>query len=366
MTRTFTASRRQLTALRLSAQGIVPSAAGPDDPAATVRRMLCMQAQDFAGAKWSVGVRTPGTTDASIEASLAAGEIVRSWPMRGTLHFVPPEDLGWILSLTADRIIRSTAGRERELELTADEFARAGDVARERLSGGRELTRDGLLGEFVAAGIPTTGQRGMHLLQRLCLDRLTVFGPVRGKQHTFVLLDEWVRSPRALERDEALGEFALRYFSAHGPATVRDFAWWSSLTLTDAREGVAVTRDLLDELDVDGAAYFLRRDTPAAPSATVALPGFDEYLLGYQDRSAALETQHAKLVVPGGNGLFLSTIVVDGEVVGTWRRTIARGSVTVDARPFVGLSARARSRLAVAVADYTRFIGLPLRSLRYE
>ena len=360
MTRTFTASRRQLTALRLSAQGIVTSPDRPDDPAATVRRMLCMQAQDFAGAKWSVGLRTAGTTDASIEASLAAGDIVRSWPMRGTLHFVPPEDLGWILSLTADRIIRSTAGRERELELTADEFVRAGDVAREQLSGGRELTRDGLLGAFTAAGIPTIGQRGIHLLQRLCLDRLTVFGPVRGKQHTFVLLDEWVRSPRVLEREEALGEFALRYFSAHGPATVRDFAWWSSLTLTDARAGLAVVRELLDELDVDGTAYFLQRDTTAAASATLALPGFDEYLLGYQDRSAALATQHAKVVVPGGNGLFLSTIVVDGEVVGTWRRTIARGGITVEARPFGVLSARARSRFDAAVADYSRFLGLPL------
>jgi len=365
MTRTFTSSRRQLTALRLSSQGIVSPAASPSDPAATVRRMLCIQAQDFAGAKWSVGLRSPGTTDASIEAGLAAGEIVRSWPMRGTLHFVAPEDLGWILSLTAERIIRSLAGRERELGLTDDEFARAGDVAREQLSGGRELTRDGLLGSFIAAGIPTTGQRGMHLLQRLCLDRLTVFGPVRGKQHTFVLLEEWVRAPRTLERDEALGEFALRYFSGHGPATVRDFAWWSSLTLTDARAGVAVARGLLDELDVDGTAYYLRRDTPAAPSAALALAGFDEYLLGYQDRSAALATQHAALVVPGANGLFLSTIVVDGEVVGTWRRTIARGGVTVEARPFVALSARARSRFAAAVDDYTRFVGMPLQSLRY-
>lgn len=360
MTRTFTAHRRQLTALRLSAQGIAAGDVRPGDPATTVRRLLCVQAQDFSGAKWSVGLRTPGSTDASIEASLAAGDIVRSWPMRGTLHFVPPEDLGWILSLTADRIIKSTAGRERELELTEAEFATARDVALERLSGGRALTRDELLAGFVAAGVPTTGQRGVHILQRLCLDRVTVFGPLQGKKHTFVLFDDWVRSPRVLEREEALGEFARRYFAGHGPATVRDFAWWSSLTLTDARIGLAVARDRLDELEVDGTAYFLERDTPAAASATVALPGFDEYLLGYQDRSAALTAEHAKLVVPGGNGLFLPTIVVDGEVVGLWRRTITRSGVAVEPRPFAALSARARSRFDAAVGRYARFLGLEL------
>ena len=359
MTRAFTASRRQLAGLRLSAQGIVAHDK-PDDPATTVRRLLCVQAQDFAGAKWAVGLRTAGSTDASIEASLAAGEIVRSWPMRGTLHFVPPEDLGWILSLTAERIVRSTAGRQRELELTEGEFARAREVALEHLSGHRELTRDELLERFVAAGIPTTGQRGVHILQRLCLDRVTVFGPPRPRKQTFVLLDEWVRSPRVLDREEALGEFALRYFSSHGPATVRDFAWWSSLTLTDARVGLAVARDLLDELQVDDTSYFLPRDTVAAPSAVLALPGFDEYLLGYQDRSAPLTADHAKLVVPGGNGLFLPTIVVDGEVVGTWRRTITRGGVAVEPRPFESLSVRARARFDASAARYARFSGLPL------
>ena len=360
MTRTFTAHRRQLTALRLSAQAIVAGDDRPGDPAATVRRLLCMQAQDFAGAKWSVGLRTPGSTDASIEASLAAGDIVRSWPMRGTLHFVPPQDLGWILSLTADRIISSTAGRERELQLTAADFATARDVAEENLSGGRVLTRDELLAGFVAAGVATTGQRGVHLLQRLCLERVAVFGPLQGKKHTFALFDDWVRSPRVLEREEGLGEFAARYFAAHGPATVRDFAWWSSLTLTDARVGVAVVRDRLDELDIEGAAYYLDRDTAAAASATVALPGFDEYLLGYQDRSPALAAEHAKLVVPGGNGLFLPTIVVDGEVVGLWRRTITRAGVAVEARPFGELSMRARSRFDAATGRYARFLGLPL------
>jgi hypothetical protein len=365
MTRTYTATRRELATLRLASQRLAEPAEGTT-PAATVRHLLAMQAQDFAGAKWSVGVRSPGSTDAAIDAALAAGEIVRSWPMRGTLHFVAPDDLGWMLRLTSARTIQSAAGRHRQLELTEPEFERARDVAVAELSGGRALSRDALLASFVAAGIPVTGQRGIHIVQRLSLWGVLVFGPLqpgaagKANQQTFVLLDEWVRAPRSLERDEALGEFALRYFTGHGPATVRDFAWWSSLTLADARTGLAIARDRLDELDHDGTGYFLPRDARAAASATLALPGFDEFLLGYQDRGAALAPEHAEVIVPGKNGLFLPTIVVDGEVVGTWRRTLSAKGVTVDAQPFAALSAAQRRGFDVAIARYAAFVARPL------
>ena len=365
MTRSYTAARRELATLRLAGQRLVAPPEGAT-PADTVRHLLGMQAQDFAGAKWSVGVRSPGSTDAAIDAALAAGEIVRSWPMRGTLHFVAPEDLGWMLRLTSARTIQSAAGRHRDLGLTEPQLELAREVATAALSGGRALTRDALLGAFVAAGIPVTGQRGIHIVQRLALWGVLVFGPLQagapGKadQQTFVLLDEWVRSPRVLDRDEALGEFALRYFTGHGPATVRDFAWWSSLTLTDARVGLAVARDLLDQLDRDGTAYFLPRDAAAAASATLALPGFDEHLLGYQDRGAALAPEHAETIVPGKNGLFLPTIVVDGEVVGTWRRTLSAKGVSVEARPFAPLSATRARAFDAAVAHYAAFLARPL------
>ena len=360
MTRTYTAKRRELATLRLSAQWITgaPATATPAD---AVRNLLAVQAQDFAGAKWSVGLRSPGATDVSVEASLAAGDVVRSWPMRGTLHFVPPDDLGWMLSLTAARTIRSAAGRHRDLGLDEPEFERAREVAFGELSGGRALARDELLARFVDAGISTDGQRGVHILQRLCLWRVIVFGPVRGKQQTFVLLDEWVLRPRTLEHDEALGEFAARYFAGHGPATVRDFAWWSSLTLADARRGLEMARPGLDELVVDETPYFLPRDTTAAAGRAVhALPGFDEYLLGYQDRSAPLATEHSELVVPGKNGLFLPTIVVNGEIVGTWRRTTTTTGVTVEAQPFAPLSTRDSAAFDAAASRYARFVGRPI------
>jgi hypothetical protein len=370
MTRSYSASRRDTANLRLRVQGIAsPSGASPDD---TVRRMLAMQAQDYTGALWAVGLRTPGSTEASIESALADGRVVRSWPMRGTLHLVPPEDLGWMLSVTAPRTLRSTDSRRVQLGLTHADLAVARDTAVDRLSGGRVLARDELLGAFDAAGASTASQRGYHLLLHLGITRVIVFGPVRvtpggGRQHTFALLDEWVTAPRRLEPDEALGQLAARYFAGHGPATVRDLAWWASLTLTQARRGTELAREGLDALDVDGTEYLLPRDlpagdgasgpAPAAASGVHALPGFDEYLLGYRDRGAALAPEHASLVVPGKNGLFLPTIVVDGEVVGTWRRTLSPKGVIVEASPFGSMSARTARALESTLDRYARFVG---------
>ncbi|GAB3606142.1 winged helix DNA-binding domain-containing protein [Conyzicola nivalis] len=368
MTRSYPAHRRDIARLRLATQRISPAVGASTGTAtatvaSTVRHLLAMQAQDFAGAKWSVGLRTPGSTDATVEAALAAGEIVRSWPMRGTLHFVAPEDLGWMLSLTSERIIRSAAGRHRQLELVEADFELARDIAVAELGGGRALSRADLLERFETGGIPVAGQRGAHLLGRLALWGVLVFGPLQageaGKadQQTFVLLDEWVAAPRVLERDEALGEFALRYFTGHGPATVRDFAWWSSLTLGDARAGLAIARDRLDEIDLGGTRYFVPRDAVAAASGVLVLPGFDEYLLGYQDRGAALAPEHFELIVPGKNGMFMPTIVVGGEVVGTWRRTTTAKGVSVEPRPFEPLSAASLRRFDAAAGRYAAFLG---------
>jgi hypothetical protein len=362
MTRSYTADRRRIAALRLTAQGISPSGDHPTI-AGTVRRLLGTQAQDFAGAKWSVGLRTPGSTDDAVEAALGSGDIVRSWPMRGTLHLVPPEDLGWMLRLTADRTIKSMATRRTTLGLTDADIARVHELAFEHLSGGRSLSRDALLAVFDAGGVATASQRGYHLLVHLALTRTIVFGPVTRTaagtaQQSFVLLDEWVPDPRRLEREEALGEFAVRYFTGHGPATVRDFAWWSSMTLKDARAGLAIARDRLEELELDGEALYLAAGTEPAPRAVFALPGFDEYLLGYQSRDAALAPEHFERIVPGKNGLLLPTIVDDGEVVGTWRRTVKPKAVVVDAERFDG-SPPPRG-FAAASRGYAEFIGRPL------
>jgi hypothetical protein len=347
----FTSSRRRLTALRLSALGVADPST--PDPEAVVRNAVATQAQDYLGTLWAVALRTPGATAAEVEAAHEAGRFVRSWPMRGTLHFVAGEDLGWMLGLTAARMMQSAAGRHRQLELTDDVFQRAEEVVRERLAGGRHEDRAALLAAFRDAGIETDGQRGVHILGRLAQLGTVVL----AARDSWALLDEWVPQPRRLERAEALEEFAFRYFSSHGPATVKDFSWWSSLTLTDARAGLAAARDRLDELEVDGVTYYLRPGLEPAARAVHLLPGFDEYLLGYADRGAPLAREHADSVVPGGNGMFMPTIVVDGEVVGIWKRERTAKRTVVTLSPYRPLTPATLRAIRTRLDRYAEFLG---------
>lgn len=349
---TVTMIRRQ----RLAAQCIQGSPL--TDPADVVRWMLAMQGQDLAGAKWSVGLRAPGSTLADVDASLADGTVIRSWPMRGTLHLVAAADIGWMLELTAGRTLQSMARRYRELDLDDETFEQAREVAIGALQGGRALPRAELFAHFEKAGIATTGQRAPHLLGRLHLTRTLCLGPMHGVHQAVVLMDEWVPNPRRMERDEALGEFVRRYFSSHGPATIRDFIWWTKLLVRDANVGLEMARDQLEELVIDGTSYWMAPGLPdRASSAVHLLPGFDEYLLGYQDRSAVLAAQYAQAIVPGNNGMFQPTIVSAGRVVGTWRRKSAPGHVTVTPIPFEPLTEAHMTRLMSAAAGYGRFLG---------
>ncbi len=353
MTRQNPDGHATLTSLRLEAHGIAHPL---DDAAAAVDRLLAVQAQDYAGALWSIGLRAAGSTAAGIEAAHETGEFVRSWPMRGTLHFVRPAELGWMLQLTTPRMVRSAAGLHRDLGLDDAAFARAAAVARDRLSG-TSLDRADLLSAFDGAGIATAGQRGTHLLIWLAQHGVTV---LRGRTE-YALLDEWVPDPRRLDPEDALAELAFRYLDGHGPATVHDLAWWSSLPVSDARQGLAAVRDRLEEITVDGVTYHHRMGLEPAAPAVHLLPGFDEYLLGYRDRSAPLGGEPLERVVPGSNGLFLPTMVVDGHVVGTWRRTVRRGTVEIEEKPFHRIPAGRRRATAAAWARYEEFLDAPLR-----
>lgn len=354
---TFPPERRRLTALRLTALGVAaPSAASPAD---AVRHLLALQGQDYAGALWSIGLRTPGATAGSVQAAFDSGEIVRSWPFRSTLHVVAAEDVGWMVGLTGDREHAKAAGRHRQLELEPADFDRAAGIARERLHGGRRLERKELLAAFVEEGMDIAGQRGAHLLGRLAQSGLAVLA---GKD-TWTLLADHVAAPRELDRAAALAEVARRFLTARGPATDRDLAWWTGLTLTDARAAIAAVDDEFDRIDVAGVEYRLRPGLEEAAAAVHLLPGFDEYLLGYTDRSAPLAGRPLSDVVPGSNGMFLATIVVDGRVVGVWRRTVARAGATIELLPFDGLTARARSGATAAARRYADYLGVPLAAV---
>ncbi|HEV8402514.1 MAG TPA: winged helix DNA-binding domain-containing protein [Candidatus Limnocylindrales bacterium] len=361
-------TRRRLAAMRLTAQRIGGRATST--PLDTVRWMLALQGQDLAGAKWSIGLRGAGGTERDVDAAFAAGEIVRSWPMRGTLHVVAAEDIGWMLDLTTPAAIASSAQRRAALGLELADAERARETVQRVLVDGRVLTRDATLEAIDAAGVSTAGQRGYHLLWYLAQTGTLVLGPTEGRQQTYALLDDWVPDRRRLDRDQALGELALRFFRSHGPASAADLARWAGLPMRDVRAGIATCGGRLVTLELDGATYHLGAETEADPATADAatadgprvhlLPGFDEYVLGYKDRSAVLAPEHSAAIVPGGNGVFRPTIVADGEVVGTWRRVTRRGRDVVEPALF-GPPPRWFGRaLAAAVEAYASYLGSPV------
>jgi hypothetical protein len=237
------------------------------------------------------------------------------------------------------------------------------------LAGGRRLTRAQCLQALHDGGVEVSGQQGYHMLWYASQKGVTAIAPHIGKHQSFVLLDEWAPAPRQPSRDEALGLVALRYFRSHGPATVADLARWTGLTVRDCRAGVATAGDALAPVRVDGADMLvdaaLADPAPADAGVPVeddwlALPGFDEYMLGYKDRSLLVEPAHFAAVVPGGNGVFQSTLVRAGRVVGVWRRTLTKRAVVVSAQPLVPFGAGDRTHAEAALQPYAAFLGLPL------
>jgi hypothetical protein len=348
--------RRRLVSQRIGSGGFA-------NPVDVVRWMTAMLAQDLASASWSIGLRSPGTALKDVEGAFRTGSIIRSWPMRGTLHVVAPEDLRWMLALTSERLVRGSLARRAALGLDETQLETARDAAVGALAGGRALARDEIYRVFEDAGVATASQRGYHVLWFLAQTGTLCLGPAQGKQQTFVLLDEWAPGGRILDREQALGEFVLRYFRSHGPASIRDFCWWSSTTLAQGRVGLASARASLSSIEREGEELFFAEDAGSAtdsgeppPGGVRLLPGFDEYLLGYQDRTPQLSPDHAATIVPGGNGVFLSTIVEDGAVVGTWRRALTTAGVSLDFQPFSQPGTRLTRGIARRGAEYARFL----------
>lgn len=327
-----------------------------------VRHMLALQAQDYRQALWAVGSRLGAGTVGDVEAALERAEIVRSWPMRGTIHLMAADDVRWLVGLCAPRVVAGDARRLAQLELTERDVARAEELVRGELTGRGPVSRSALTRALDAGGIATTGQRGYHLLWRLAQQRVICIGPTRQKEQTFALLDEWVPPAEELERDDALARLAGRFAAGRGPVTAHDLARWAGLTVTDARRGLQAA-DLTTH-EVDGRQHWAP-DVPAPGGAgnrnwhaPLLLAGFDEYLIGYRDRDALIDPAHAGRVVPGGNGIYRPMVVAGGRIVGTWQRSVTGRELVVQVAPFED-GALAASGLAAPARRYATFFRLP-------
>jgi Winged helix DNA-binding domain len=329
-------------------------------PEQVVQWMGAMQAQDYQHALWAVGVRTVNATRTDVEQALADRALVLTWPMRGTIHLVAATDVRWMLELCASRPLAASQTRRKQLELDDHILARCEDLIRDALSGGAGLTRAEIMKLLQSTGIDPTGQRGYHILWSLAHTGLICFGPKRGKEQTFVLLEEWLPETRSLARDQALVELTRRYFTSHGPATLKDFAGWTGLTLTETRAGLEAIRSELTHDTNDGLEYWWADTVPGTPDAAgvYLLPGFDEYILGYKDRRDVLTAEHAQKIVPGGNGVFLPTIVADGRVIGTWKRDLKQKRLNVSLHPFTAQD-KLHERAADAIERFQAFADQP-------
>jgi Winged helix DNA-binding domain len=352
----------RLLAWRLASQYLDGRQAG--DPVRIVRHFGAVQAQEYGQSLWALGLRTRAATAQTIEAAVDSGAILRTWPMRGTIHFVPAEDARWMLDLLAGRRIRQMATVYGRLGLTGEVLGHAAEIAAGALRGGRRIRRPDLLALLAGRGIDCSasphGGRGSHILGYLSMTGLVCIGPMDGAQQTFVLLDDWAQHPRTPADPQA--ELAARYFTSHGPATVRDFGWWSGLPLSQVRAAIERAGPAIAATELGGQAYWHGRGQSAAPPGeagpaagrALLLPAFDEYTVAYKDREV-LAGGHQ---LPPGD-LLNPVMVLDGHAVGLWKRILSPGGVQLSLAPFRRLARGNRDRFAAAAERYAAFLGLP-------
>jgi len=328
-------------------------------PEEVVGWLGAVQSQEYLGAIWSLGMRMDGSaTDDVIERAFTEGTILRTHVMRPTWHFVTPADIRWLLELSTPRIKATIAYYDRQHGLDDALYVRCDEIIARALAGGKHLTRAELGKALADAGIVVEGQRLAHIIFHAELDAVACSGPRRGKQFTYALLAERAPTAKTLPRDEALAELTRRYFTSHGPATARDFSWWSGLTMADVRAGLEMVGSDLNHDEIAGQTYWF----PASLSAVVEpseaaflLPTYDEFLVGYYGFGAALTGGR------GGGGertAFSATIVIGGRVVGNWRRTIVKGAAVVELAPFAPLAASEREAVFAAASRFGAFHGM--------
>jgi hypothetical protein len=332
-------------------------------PEAIVAAFGAVQAQEYAIAKWGVAQRSKKLTDQDVERAFTDGRILRTHVMRPTWHFVSPADIHWMLALTAPRVNALMATYDRRLELDARVYARSHDAIARALEGGVFLTRAEIAAVLGRARIRASGQRLAHIVMRAEMDRVVTSGPRRGKHFTYALLAERAPTPQRLSRDESLAELARRYFSTHGPATVKDFAWWSGLTMGDARLAIELVKPGLLRESQGALVYWSvpsRRALPPPSPTAYLLPIYDEYLIAYKDRdlvTAALRERKRPLVTQDA---FAFHLVLDGVLAGDWRRAIDTSGVRVAVRPYSRLTREDVRGIHAAAARLGAFAGQPV------
>ena len=286
--------------------------------------------------------------------------------MRGTLHFVSAEDIRWMLSLVSSRLISSAKTRYKQLKLNDKIFEKSNKVLIKILSGGKQLTRNEIADELKLEGIKTTGVQLSHILQRAALEQLICFGVRREKQFTFTLLNEWIKPGRKLDSEEALAEIAKRYFQSRSPATLQDFTWWSGLSAADSRKALELVQSKFTIQNLNSKTYVSYGVNHKHKTSKVyLLPGFDEYLIGYKDRSEILDREHFKKLNAGG-GFLSPTIIINGRVAGTWKREFKKNKVLIFIKSFNTFSESELKEISKSAEHYGKFLKMEVEIIKQK
>ena len=323
-----------------------------------------VQAQDYAGAKWALGQRLKNSTDAAIEKDFNEGKLLRIHVLRPTWHFLAPEDIRWILMLSAPRVHVGNAFMYRQLELDRTIIRQSYAVLEKTLQGNIYLTRKELGTMLGKARIITEGLRLAYIMMSAELDGVICSGPRKGKQFTYALFEERVPQVRERNRDEALADLVKRYFVTRGPATLQDFTWWSGLTMADAKNGLELVKSQFVREAINGQTYWFAdfKPPPRAKSPKAyLLPNYDEYFIGFKDRSAIGEVIKRSKLDANDPAFIAHVIVVNGQIVGGWKRTLNRDSVLVKLNLLANLTEAETRAVAEAAERYGKFLGLPVQ-----
>ncbi len=332
-------------------------------PEEIVSCLGAVQSQDFSAAKWALGLRLPDTMDQQIEEAFNQGKILRTHIMRPTWHFIAPQDIRWILDLTSPRLHTFNGYYYRRSGLSKEIFKKSNQVITKALQGGKALSKTKLNETLQKAKIPTQDLGLTFIMLQAEIESLICSGPRIGKQFSYMLLEERAPKARRLSRDEALAELTRRFFLSHGPATIADFSWWSGLTVADIKKGLEMNgKQLLKETVNDQVYWFSNSSLPPPNSKLSAhlLPFYDEYVVAYKNRSAIFDPKYAQKVNNRG-GILNPTIVINGQVVGTWKRTLKKDLVVITLTPFWDLTKAEVEAIEKAVEKYGQFLGMKVK-----
>lgn len=329
-------------------------------PGEVVKHLGAVQAQDFPGSLWSIGLRMKNIkNDNEIEKAITDKTIVRTWPMRGTLHFVSPENIRWMLKYLAPRVITKLTSYYKKEGLTQEVFSKSRKLVVKALEKEKYLTRDELYQILEKENIATKSPKGLFILGEIAHEGLICFGPRKGKQQTFVLVDEWLPKFKDISKEEALAKLALMYFQSHGPATLDDLAWWAGLNKTEAKLAAELIKTKLVEETINSKTYYMpeikSHKLKGIRPCVYLLPPYDEYTIAYKDRTEILPPSDIKILNSGSG--FWSSMILDGKIVGMWRRTIEKGRINLSLAPIYKFDRSIKEMFEIEAYKYAKFFG---------